>query len=166
MLGKSQYLFVVLWHGRSWQKMRETILWRGKQDNSTTPQSINFMQWTQSFQRRTMEIRWRMFKSMLSNCFDMFTLGTYWTTRYSMVSEKTCKIQSQNGPKLVANNYLVWSLTFTRHVTTNKIVMWETLPNNVDWDCFKTPILQEILRIQNLHQEEHCAFWEVIRFFQ
>ena len=26
--------------------------------------------------------------------------------------------------------------------------MWETLPNNADWDCFKTPILQEILRIQ------------------
>ena len=24
----------------------------------------------------------------------------------------------------------------------------ETLPNNSDWDCFKTPILQEILRIQ------------------
>ena len=97
------------------------------------------MHWRPSVPRRTIEIRWRMFKSMLSNCSDMFILGTYWTTRYSMVSEKTCKIQSQNGPKLVANNYLVWSLTFTRHVTTNKIVMWETLPNNVDWDCFKTP---------------------------
>ena len=29
--------------------------------------------------------------------------------------------------------------------------MWQTLQNNADWDCFKTPILQEILRIQNLH---------------
>ena len=28
--------------------------------------------------------------------------------------------------------------------------MWETLPNNAHWDFFKTPILQEILRIQNL----------------
>ena len=37
--------------------------------------------------------------------------------------------------------------------------MWETLPNNADWDCFKTPILQEILRIQNLHQVEHCAIF-------
>ena len=36
--------------------------------------------------------------------------------------------------------------------------MWETLHNNADMDCFKTPILQEILRIQNLHQVEHCAF--------
>ena len=26
--------------------------------------------------------------------------------------------------------------------------MWETLPNNADWDCFKTPILQEILKNQ------------------
>ena len=31
-------------------------------------------------------------------------------------------------------------------------VMWETLPNNA------------ILRIQNLHQVEHCAFLEVIQF--
>ena len=30
----------------------------------------------------------------------------------------------------------------------NNIVMRETLQNNADWDCFKTPILQEILRIQ------------------
>ena len=26
--------------------------------------------------------------------------------------------------------------------------MWVTLQNNADWDCFKTPILREILRIQ------------------
>ena len=44
--------------------------------------------------------------------------------------------------------------------------MWVILPNNADWDCFKTPILQEILRIQNLLQVEHCAFLDVIRLFQ
>ena len=44
--------------------------------------------------------------------------------------------------------------------------MWETLPNNADWYCFKTPILQEILRILNLHQVEHFASLEVIRLFQ
>ena len=37
-------------------------------------------------------------------------------------------------------------------MNTNSIAIWETLPNNADWDCFKTPIFQEILRIQNLHQ--------------
>ena len=39
--------------------------------------------------------------------------------------------------------------------------MWVTLQNNADWDCFKTPILREILTIQNPLLEEHCAFLEV-----
>ena len=38
--------------------------------------------------------------------------------------------------------------------------------NNADWNCFKVPILQEILRIQILHQVEHCAFLEVTCLFQ
>ena len=33
-------------------------------------------------------------------------------------------------------------------MNTNSVVMWETLPNSADWDCFKTPILQEILITQ------------------
>ena len=65
----------------------------------------------------------------------------------------------QNGPKLVTNDWVVWYLTSITHVNTNNIVMWETLQNNADWDCFKTPILQEMLRIQNLHQVELCAFF-------
>ena len=34
------------------------------------------------------------------------------------------------------------------------------------WDCFKTPILREILRTQNLLRVEHCALLEVIHLFQ
>ena len=52
------------------------------------------------------------------------------------------------------------------HVNTNNIVMWVILPNNADWDCFKTPILQEIWKIQNPFLEEHCAYSEVIHLFQ
>ena len=37
--------------------------------------------------------------------------------------------------------------------------MWVTLQDNADWDCFKTPILREILRIQNPLLKEHCAFF-------
>ena len=48
---------------------------------------------------------------------------------------------------------------------TNNIVMWETLQNNADWDCFKTPTLQKILRTRNLLQVEHCVFSEAIRLF-
>ena len=44
-------------------------------------------------------------------------------------------------------------------MNTNSIVMWETLPNNAGWDCFKTPILPEILKTQNRSLEEHCAFF-------
>ena len=38
--------------------------------------------------------------------------------------------------------------------------------NNADSDCFKTPILREILRTQNLLRVEHCAFLAVIRLFR
>ena len=43
--------------------------------------------------------------------------------------------------------------------------MWVILQNNADWDCFKTPILREFLKIQKPLLEEHCAFLEVIHLF-
>ena len=103
---------------------------------------------------------------MWENC-QMYALKLFWNVHTRHVLEDlifygqwtNLHDRSQNGPKLVTNDYLVWSLTFVINVITNNIVMWETLPNNVYWDCFKTPILQEILRIQNLHQVEHCAFF-------
>ena len=73
-----------------------------------------------------------------------------------MVSEKTCKACDKRLFRLISYS----------HHTCDSISMWETLPNNADWDYFKTPNLQEILRIQNLHQVEHCAFLEVIHLFQ
>ena len=51
-------------------------------------------------------------------------------------------------------------------MNTNNIVIWVILPNNADWDCFKIPILREILKIRNPLLEEHCAFLEVIHLFQ
>ena len=74
--------------------------------------------------------------------------------------------QSQNGTKLVTNDLVVWSLTLITHVNTNSIVMWVILPNNTDWDCFKTLISREILKILNSLLEEHCAFFDVIHLFQ
>ena len=50
-------------------------------------------------------------------------------------------------------------------MNTNSIAMWVILQNNADWDCFKTPILREILRIQNPLLEEHCALLGVIHLF-
>ena len=42
----------------------------------------------------------------------------------------------------------------------------EILLSNADWDCFRTLILREILKIQNPLQEEHYAFSAVTHLFQ
>ena len=53
--------------------------------------------------------------------------------------------------------------TIIIHFTSiSNIVMWEIQLNNVVWDCFKTLILQEILKILNRPQAEHCAHLEAI----
>ena len=57
-------------------------------------------------------------------------------------------------------------ISYIHHTCDYKQYCDETLQNNAEWDCFKTPILQEILRTQNLRQVEHCAFSEAIRLFQ
>ena len=92
MLGKSAYLFVVLWYGRLCQEMCGTMLWVSKQDDSTTLQSINSMHRWPPLQRRRIEIRGRIVKSMLSNCSEMLKLGTYWETWHFMVCEQTFTI--------------------------------------------------------------------------
>ena len=68
-------------------------------------------------------------------------------------------VRSQSGQNLVTNAWRVWSRTFIIQVNTSNIVMSETLQNSADWDCFKTPILQETLKTQNQHQEvSFCIF--------
>ena len=44
--------------------------------------------------------------------------------------------------------------------------MWVILLNNADWDCFKSLISREILKIQNPLRAEHYAFLKVIHLFQ
>ena len=143
---KSSYFFMVLWHGWSCKEVCGTILWVGEQDDSTTLQRINSMPWWPSFQRRRIDIRGRIVKSMLLIFFwnaytwhvsaDLIFYGQ-WTHLHD---------RSQNGP--------------------NNVLMWETLQNNADWDCFKILTLREILKIRNPLQVEHCAFSEAIRLFQ
>ena len=96
---------------------------------------------------------------LLENC-HMYALKRFWNVYTWHVLEDlmfygqwtNLHDRSQNGPKLVTNDFLVWSLTFITHVNTDNIVTWEILPNNSDWDCFKILTSQEILRIQNLHR--------------
>ena len=42
--------------------------------------------------------------------------------------------------------------------------MWEILPSNAGWDCFRTLTLREILKIQNPHLEELVHLWKLYIF--
>ena len=143
--------------------MRGKVLRICESNNWAVVKCINFMYWRPSFQRRRIEISGRIAKKY---ALKLFSNAKIWHVLVDLIFYGqwiSSHDPSQNGPRLVTNDCLVWSLTFITHVNINSIVMCETLPNNADWDCFKTPILQEILRIQNLHQVEHCAFLEAIR---
>ena len=100
VLGKYSYFFMVLWHGRSCQEMCGTFLWVGKQDDSTTLQSIYSMHRWPSFQRGRIEICGIIVKSILSNCPEMLVLGTNWETWYSLVSEPNLHDRLQNDKRL------------------------------------------------------------------
>ena len=164
---KSSYFFMVLWYGGSCKEMCGAILWVGKQDDSTTLQSIYSMHRWPPLQRRRNEICWRIVTSMLSNSSEVIILGTDWNAWYSMVSKQVRTIyhkmdqglwQTLESIDFIFSSYL-W-------IQTNNIVMWVILLSNADWDCFRTLTLREILKIQNPLLEEHYVFLEATHLFQ
>ena len=164
ILGKSVYIFVVLWREGSCQEMCGTILWVGKQDDSTTPHSINSMPWWPPLQRRRNKICWRIVKvcsQIVPKCLYLARIGRPDILR----SVNKMHEQSPNGPELVLNAWLVWLWIFITQVNLSNIAMWETLHNNAGCDCFRTLTLLEILKTQNRLPVEFCVFWEVTRLF-
>ena len=162
MLGKYENLFMVLWHGRSCQEMCGTILWVGKQDDSTTLQSINSMHCRPSLQRRRIEIRGRNVKSMLSKFSEMLIFGTYWKTWCSMVSEQTCTIDHKMDESLW-RTIISFDLLHQSH-------MWLQTVLSCGKHC-QTMQTGTVSRLRFCKRSwgfkiyvEHCAFWEVIQF--
>ena len=52
-------------------------------------------------------------------------------------------------------------VSYIHHTCEYKTVLLrETLQNSAGWDCLKTPILQEILRTQNLLRVDIVRFWK------
>ena len=97
-------------------------------------------------------------KYALQLFWNAYILGTNWKTGYSMVSEQTCTIHHKMDQSLW-QTIISFDLLHSSYMWLQTILSCgETLPNNANWDCLKTPILQEILRIQNLRQVEHCSF--------
>ena len=160
------YFFMVLWHGWSCKEVCGTILWVGKQDDSATLQSMYSMHRWPSLQRRRKEICWRIVTSMLSNCSEISNILQELDDLIFYGQWISLQVPSQNGPRLVTNAWIDWFRIFIILVNTDNVVMWVILPNNADWDCFKTLTSREILKIRNPLLEEHCAFLEVIHLFQ
>ena len=142
----------------------DIVSWQTKRLNNSTKYQLHALTTIISKKKK-----WSLWENCQKYALKLFWNAYTWHVLDDRIfyNQKTnLHDQSPNGPKPITNNYLVWYLTFIIHVTTNNIVMWKKLPNNSDLDYFKTPILQEILRIQNLHQVEHCAFLEAIHLFQ
>ena len=144
---------MVLWYGGLCKEVCGAILWVGQQDDSTTLQNIYSMHRWPPLQRRRNEICWRIGTSVLSNCSEMFFLARI--GRHDILWS-----ESPNRPKPVTNAWIDWFHIFIILVNTNNIVTSEPLLSNADWNCFKSPILREILRILNLLRVGHCTFFE------
>ena len=76
----------------------------------------------------------------------MLILGTYWTTWYSYCQWISLHDQSHKWTQsLWQTPESIDFIHSSTHVDIDNIVMWVILPNNADWDCFKTLTLRETL---------------------
>ena len=91
------------------------------------------------------------------------------STKYQLHALATIVSQKKNwNPWENCQKYalkLFWNAE-TWHVLEGPVFYCQWTNLHEQSDCFKTPILEETLRIQNLHRVEHCAFSEAIRLFR
>ena len=59
------------------------------------------------------------------------------------------KFASQNGPEDVRNARIDDFVHSSYMRIQTVLLLWVRVQNNADWDCFKSLILREILKIQN-----------------
>ena len=133
----------------------DIVSWRTKHLNNSTKSQLRVL--TTTLQRKN----WNLGKNYQKYAHKLYWNAYTWHVLEDLIFYGQWTIvhdQSQNGRKYVTNVWINWFLTFIIHMNTNNIVMWLILQNNAGWHCFKTQIWQEIFRIQNLHQMEHCAF--------
>ena len=166
MFGQSSSFFMILRYGRSCQEMRGTMLWVGKQNDSTTPQSINSMRWWPSFQRRR---NWNPWENCQQYALKLFWNVDTWDVLEDLIlygQWTNLHDRSQNGPKLVTNAWIDWFHIFIIRANTNSIAMWETLPNNADLNCFKTSTFAGDLENSKSTSGGALGVWEVIHLLQ
>ena len=66
----------------------------------------------------------------------------------------------------LARSITKWTRACDKRLSSLISYIHHTCEFNAGWDCFKTLIVHEILRIQNLLRVEHGAFSEATRSFQ
>ena len=160
-----RHLLMVLWCGRSCKAnvWSDIASWRTKQPSNCAKLQLHAlmtinakkMNWdlSENCQKYALEVS---SSACVWHALVDQTLHGQWTNLHE---------QSPNGPDLVTNAWPVWLRIYITQVKSSNIVMWETLHNNADWNCYRTLILPEILKTQNRPQEECCAYWEITRLF-
>ena len=115
--------------------------------------------------KKRIGISWEIIRSLLAICIGMLVPGTNWEPDILSSVNKLARAVTK---RIRTCDKHLTRLTFYHHHTgyLSNIAMWEALRINAEWECFRTPILPEILKTKNLLQEEHYAFLEVIHLFQ
>ena len=154
---------MVLWHGRSCQEMwNDIVRWQTRRLNNFTRYQRHALTTINSKKKKK---NWNPWENCQKYALKLFWNAKTWHELEDLIFYGqwiNLHVRSQSGPEHVTNDWIAWYLTSITHVNTNNIVMWETMRNNADWDCLKTPILQEILRTHNPLLEEHYAFSESV----
>ena len=163
---KSSYFFMVLWHGWSCKEVwNDIVSWQTRRLSNSTKYLLHASM-TFTSKEKNCETRERIVRSLLTDCSGMFVLGTYW--RLDVLSSVNALAWSIKKWTKACGKRLSRLISYIHLTSEYKQYCYAgvTLQNNADWDCFKTPILKEMLRIQNLRLVEHCAFLEVIHLFR
>ena len=154
----------------TWKVMRrnvwsDIVSWQTRRHNNSTKYLLHASITTTSKKKK-----WNLLENCHMYAPTLFWNACIWPVLVDLIfygQWTNLHDQLQNGPKLVTNDYLVWSLTFIIHVNTNKHChVGNTAKSIADWDCFKTLTSQEILKIQNPLLGEHCAYLVVTHLFQ
>ena len=154
MLGKSEYFFVVLWLGRwndvvSWQTRRLCNL-----QKASTP-CIDDHHCNEK-ELKPVGALSKVCSQIVLKCWYLARIGPdiLWSVnKLARSITKWTKTCAKRLSRLIS--YIHRTCVYTQYCHVG-----HTAKQCNFWDWFETPILQEILRTQNLLLEEHCAFWE------
>ena len=135
IVGKSVYLFVVLWHGGScWVVWGSDIVSKQtKRLNNSTKYQLHALMTITSKKKS-----WNPWENCQKYALKLFWNACTWhVLEDSIFNGQWTNLHDRfrNGPKLATNDWIVWYLTSITHVSKNNNVMCETLQNNADWDC-------------------------------